>query len=290
MKKVLYLICFLVYCIGLEAHQMKVASYNIRFANRNDSINGNGWGQRCPVIADLIRYHDFDIFGTQEGQFHQVEELKNKLREYDYIGVGRDDGMKRGEFTAIYYKTDRFELLDEGNFWLSSTPDYPSLGWDADQVRLCTWGKFKDKQTGFVFMFFNLHADHVGVKSRDESVSLVLQKIKKSGGKLPVILTGDFNADQNSRCYMTIVNSKVLSDAYECAGIRYAVTGTFNAFDPNRKTTTRIDHIFLTSHFSVDRYGTLTDTYRIPVKNMENAFQARNPSDHFPVVAIIEYK
>ena len=114
MKKVLYLICFLVYCIGLEAHQMKVASYNIRFANRNDSINGNGWGQRCPVIADLIRYHDFDIFGTQEGQFHQVEELKNKLREYDYIGVGRDDGMKRGEFTAIYYKTDRFELLDEG--------------------------------------------------------------------------------------------------------------------------------------------------------------------------------
>ena len=90
-----------------------------------------------------------------EGKFHQVEELKNKLRGYDYIGVGRDDGMKRGEFTAIYYKTDRFELLDEGNFWLSSTPDYPSLGWDADQVRLCTWGKFKDKQTGFVFMFFN---------------------------------------------------------------------------------------------------------------------------------------
>ena len=135
MNKVLYLICFLVYCFGLEAHQMKVASYNIRFANRNDSINGNGWAQRCPVIADLIRYHDYDIFGTQEGKFHQVEELKNKLRGYDYIGVGRDDGMKRGEFTAIYYKTDRFELLDEGNFWLSSTPDYPSLGWDADQVR-----------------------------------------------------------------------------------------------------------------------------------------------------------
>lgn len=128
-------------------------------------------------------------------------------------------------------------------------------------------------------MFFNLHADHVGVKSRNESASLVLQKIKKSGGKLPVILTGDFNADQNSRCYMTIVNSKVLSDAYECAGIRYAVTGTFNAFDPNRKTMTRIDHIFLSSHFRVDRYGILTDTYRIPVKNMENVFQARNPSE-----------
>ena len=85
-------------------------------------------GGGSAVIADLIRYHDFDIFGTQEGKFHQVEELKNKLRGYDYIGVGRDDGIKRGEFTAIYYKTDRFELLDEGNFWLSSTPDYPSLG------------------------------------------------------------------------------------------------------------------------------------------------------------------
>ena len=87
MKKVLYLICFLVYCIGLEAHQMKVASYNIRFANRNDSINGNGWGQRCPVIADLIRYHDFDIFGTQEGQFHQVEELKLSFLRPEYIKI-----------------------------------------------------------------------------------------------------------------------------------------------------------------------------------------------------------
>lgn len=289
MKKVLYLICFFVYYFVVEARQMKVASYNIRFANRNDSINGNGWGQRCPIIADLVRYHDFDIFGTQEGKYHQVEGLKTELPGYNYIGIGRDDGIKRGEFTAIYYKTGRFDLLDQGNFWLSSTPDHPSLGWDADQVRLCTWGKFREKETGFIFMFFNLHADHVGVESRNLSASLVLRQIKKLGGKLPVILTGDFNADQNSKCYMTIVDSKMLSDAYECADIRYAVTGTFNAFNPNGKTTTRIDHIFLTSHFRVDRYGILTDTYRTPAKNVENTFQARNPSDHFPVVAIVEY-
>ena len=155
MKKVLYLICFLVYCIGLEAHQMKVASYNIRFANRNDSINGNGWGQRCPVIADLIRYHDFDIFGTQEGQFHQVEELKNKLREYDYIGVGRDDGMKRGEFTAIYYKTDRFELLDEGNFWLSSTP-IPV--WDGMPIKcVCALGESSRISRQVLFLCFLIY-------------------------------------------------------------------------------------------------------------------------------------
>lgn len=290
MKKVLYLICFLICCPILEAQQMKVASYNIRFANRNDSVNGNGWGQRCPVITDLIRYHDFDMFGTQEGKFHQVEELKAGLPGYDYIGIGRDDGIKSGEFTAIYYKAGRFELLDQGNFWLSSTPDYPSLGWDADQVRLCTWGKFREKKTGFTFMFFNLHTDHVGVESRDQSASLVLRKIKKLKSKLPIILTGDFNADQYSKCYNAIVNSGILSDAYECADIRYAVTGTFNAFSPDRKTGTRIDHIFLTSHFRVKRYGILTDTYRSPVKNAENTFQARNPSDHFPVVAILEYK
>lgn len=290
MKKVLCLICCLIYCCTLDAQQIKVASYNIRNANRNDSINGNGWGQRYPVIANLIRYHDFDIFGTQEGKYMQLEDLKNKLPEYDYIGVGRDDGAKSGEFSAIYYKKERFTLLDQGNFWLSSTPDYPSLGWDAYCVRLCTWGKFKEKETGFTFMFFNLHTDHVGIESRNRSASLVLQKIKKYGNKIPVILTGDFNADQYSECYDVITNSRMLSDAYECADIRYAITGTFNAFNPNRHTTSRIDHIFITPHFCVERYGILTDTYRTLVENTENTFQARTPSDHFPVVAILRYK
>ena len=142
-----------------------VASYNLRNANGGDSINGNGWGQRYPVIAQIVQYHDFDIFGTQECFIHQLKDIKEALPGYDYIGVGRDDGKEKGEHSAIFYRTDKFDVIEKGDFWLSETPDVPSKGWDAVLPRICSWGHFKCKDTGFEFLFFNLHMDHIGKKA-----------------------------------------------------------------------------------------------------------------------------
>lgn len=139
-----------------------VATYNLRQHNHHDSVQGDGWGRRYPVMAKLIRFHGFDIFGTQEGYKSQLEELKAELPGYEYVGIGRDDGKEEGEHSAIFYRTDMFDLVDHGDFWLSETPDRPGLGWDAVCNRICTWGKFRHKPSGREFLFFNLHMDHVG--------------------------------------------------------------------------------------------------------------------------------
>ena len=281
-----------------------VASYNLRNANGGDSINGNGWGQRYPVIAQLVQYHDFDIFGTQECFIHQLKDMKEALPGYDYIGVGRDDGKEKGEHSAIFYRTDKFDVIEKGDFWLSETPDVPSKGWDAVLPRICSWGHFKCKDTGFEFLFFNLHMDHIGKKARVESAFLVQDKMKELGKvkELPAILTGDFNVDQTHQSYEAFVSKGVLCDSYEKAGFRYAINGTFNNFDPNSFTESRIDHVFVSPSFQVKKYGVLTDTYRSIVGKGEKkrandcpeeiaikAYQARTPSDHFPVKVELEF-
>ncbi len=278
------------------------ASYNLRNANGSDSINGNGWGQRYPVIADMVRFYGFDIFGTQECFLHQLQDMKAALPGYDYIGAGRDDGKDGGEHSAIFYRTDKFELIKNGDFWLSETPDKPSKGWDAVLPRICSWGHFKCKDTGFEFLFFNLHMDHVGKKARVESALLVQEKMKEFGTELPAILTGDFNVDQTHQSYEALVSKGVLKDSYEAADFRYATNGTFNSFDPNNFTTSRIDHVFVSPAFHVVKYGVLTDTYRSENSETEEAkvkdapkeisvkkYVARTPSDHFPVMVELEF-
>lgn len=282
---------------------LTVASYNLRYANAGDSVSGNGWGQRYPVIASLIRFHGFEIFGTQEGYLPQLEDLKRELPGYEYIGVGRDDGKDAGEHSAIFYRTDLFELLDKGDFWLSETPDVPSKGWDAVLPRICSWGHFKYKDTGKEFLFFNLHMDHIGKKARVESAFLVQQKMEELGKDLPAILTGDFNVDQTHDSYHALVDKGVLCDSYEVCDFRYALNGTFNSFDPNNFTESRIDHVFVSPAFHVKKYGVLTDTYRSSKGEKEKAevndapdeialeaYQIRTPSDHYPVKVILELK
>lgn len=264
------------------------ASYNLRNANSADSLQGDGWGNRCPIIARLVQFHEFDIFGTQEGLRHQLDSLKTSLPKYDYIGVGRNDGKKKGEHAAIFYRIDKFELLEHGDFWLSETPEKPSVGWDAVLPRICTWGHFKYKDTGFEFLFFNLHMDHIGKQARVESALLVQQKMKEIGENLPAILTGDFNVDQTSESYQVLHESGILSDSYEVAQLRYATNGTCAGWNPNTYTPNRIDHIFVTKNFIVEKYGVLTDTYRIK-NEATGMYEARIPSDHFPVKAVLKY-
>ena len=284
-------------CQSYKPTFLNVASYNLRNANGSDSAHGNGWGQRYPVIAQMVQYHDFDIFGTQECFIHQLNDMKKALPGYDFIGVGRDDGKQKGEHAAIFYRTDKFDLLEKGDFWLSETPDVPSKGWDAVLPRICSWGHFKCKDTGFEFLFFNLHMDHIGKKARVESAFLVQKKMKEFGTKLPAILTGDFNVDQTHQSYDAFVSKGVLCDSYEKSAFRYATNGTFNGFFTNSFTKSRIDHIFISPVFQVKKYGVLTDTYRSVKKGNKadvkdcpeeidiESFEARTPSDHFPVKA-----
>ena len=294
----LTILLFSVLVIPMCAGNLVVASFNMRYANPADSLNGNGWGQRLPHITSLIRFHAFDIIGTQECLEHQLEDLSGLLPEYAYIGVGREDGVHAGEHSAIFYRKDRLTVLDHGDFWLSEIEDRANKGWDAALERICTWGKFKDKVTGAVFMFYNLHMDHRGVRARSESARLILRKIQALPHHLPAILTGDFNVDQTSPSYQVLTEGHVLYDSYELAPIRHALNGTINGFHPDRMTTSRIDHVFVTGNIRVLRYGILTDTYRVPASGASmklsdgnfpdevqfETYVAKTLSDHFPVM------
>jgi endonuclease/exonuclease/phosphatase family metal-dependent hydrolase len=279
---------------------MLVGSYNIRYQNKEDNERGNSWKQRCPVICDQVNFLAPDIFGAQEVLHPQLLDLLQGLDGYDYIGVGRDDGKTEGEYAAIFYKKDHIRLLDNGNFWLSETPEKPGLGWDAACIRICTYVHLKDRNTKKKIWFFNLHMDHVGVTARAESAKLIVSKIKeltKSGEK--VFVTGDFNVDQTNDNFPTFTSSGVLSDSYEKAEQRYAPNGTVNSFDPNLFSSSRIDHIFVSPSLRVCNYGVFTETYRAPIElgssqgekrfdfPDEISFQkniAKTLSDHFPVI------
>lgn len=289
--------------LAAKPAQFNVASYNIRMPAGSDSTAGNGWGRRGPVVAKLAYFNDFDIFGTQEGYKFQLEDMLKEMPGYAYIGVGREDGKEGGEHSAIFYNTKMFDILDHGNFWLAEDTTYPHLGWDAACVRICTWGKFRHKDSGREFLFFNLHMDHVGKVARIESANLIKRKMNELGSKLPVFLTGDFNIDQFSDEYATITGDGKLKDAYTNAEFIFAPNGTFNSFHPDGFSNQRIDHIFTTPNVHVLKYGVLTDTYRTtdgtdealaadnaPQMMRISKAQPRTPSDHFPIKAKIELR
>jgi len=284
-------------------HRIKVSSFNVRNDNTSDASSGNGWVNRLPVIANMILFHNFDIIGTQECKNNQVLGLRDSLARfnYAYIGRGRGTNPTDDEFSAIFYKSDRFTLINSGNFWLSQTPDVPSIGWDAALNRICTWGYFEEKTTGFNFYAFNLHLDHKGTKSRKYGSELVMKKIRDIAGGQPTFLTGDFNVDQHSEGYAVITSMCSMYDSFLMAPIVYNPTGTINSFSVTNTTTQRIDHVFITQHFTPLRYGVLTDHYwnnatgnYLPPTNFPNDIlvqeaTTRLPSDHYPVMVELKY-
>ena len=313
MKKHFLITLLFAVTLQMTAQQLLVGSYNIRYKNANDSVNGNVWTKRCQVICDQVNFMAPDIFGAQEVLYSQLQNMLNALDGYGYIGIGRDDGKQAGEYEAIFYKTDKLKLLDHGDFWLSETPDKPGLGWDAACIRLCTWGKFaiidpeNDTHGGFfnlrrqkkdhrVIYFFNLHMDHVGVVARREAAKLVVSKVKEIAQGAPVFITGDFNVDQDNEIYSIFTQSGILKDSYNAARIRFAENGTFNAFKTEYYTTSRIDHVFVSPETYVESYGVLTNSYWTPDEIDETLkssdapqeitfdnYIRRNPSDHYPV-------
>lgn len=297
--KSLLLVILSFYTIKIAAQStlpLKVATYNIRYENQGDAKNGNAWETRLPVIASIIRWESPNIFGAQEVLVQQLKDMKRVLPEYAAYGIGRKDGKGAGEYAPIFYKKSDFQLLKSGTFWLSETPEKPSKGWDAALPRICSWVYLKHKNTGKKIWFFNVHMDHVGVKARAESSRLVLRKMKAMVGREAAFLVGDFNVDQHNDNYKILNDSDYLDDAYQLAPQKMAWNGTYNAFEPNQWTASRIDHIFVTSNVAVDGYAVLLENYRrknlqIKGKKVDGNLQEASskdyiislPSDHYPV-------
>ncbi len=258
-----------------EAAPLRVATFNIRMNTSGDKENA--WPNRAAWVRELISFHQFDIFGTQEGFIGQLKDI-SELAGFAYVGVGRDDGKEGGEHSAVFYKTDRFEVLKKGDFWYSTTPQEPSLGWDAKIRRICSWAQFKDKKSGKSFFFFNSHFDHQAPTARRESAKLLLQKIESIAGKSPFFCTGDFNATPTDEPIQIL--SEKLADSYSVTeNPPYGPVGTFQGFKFTAPITSRIDYIFVSATIRVIRYGVLTDS-----KNQ------RYPSDHLPVMIDAEIK
>jgi endonuclease/exonuclease/phosphatase family metal-dependent hydrolase len=261
--------------LSVKAQDLNIATYNIRYNNPDDSLNA--WPYRKEPLMNMVRFYDFDIFGVQEALAGQIKDL-SELKGYDHVGVGRDDGKDKGEFSAIFYKKERLKLINSGTFWLSATDvQHPNKGWDAALPRICTWANFEDKKTGFKFYHFNTHFDHRGVEARRESAKLIMRMMKEIAGSSALVLSGDFNVDQNNESYHLFNNSGLLKDAYQTAAVKLSDNGTFNAFKmaTPASDTGRIDHLFFSKQFTIRRYGVLT-----------NSFQGRYPSDHFPVMVV----
>ncbi|MDR1406898.1 MAG: endonuclease/exonuclease/phosphatase family protein [Tannerella sp.] len=262
---------------GQEKASLRVATFNLRMDTNRDGENA--WQYRSEMVNGLIRFHDFDIFGTQEGFKHMLDDL-TATGDYARIGSGRDDGRDAGEHSAIVYRTDRFEVLDRGDFWYSETPAVPGKGWDATCCnRICSWGKFRDRASGKVFYFFNSHYDHEGRVARRESSKLLLEKIRTVAAGFPVFATGDYNATPDDEPIQTLLADGLLKDAYVLSEQKpYGPKGTFQGFDAKAPLNDRIDFIFVTGEIRILKYGVLTDRIR-----------ERFPSDHFPVMTVVEF-
>lgn len=277
----LLLACVLTACQGspdsddsTAGSSFNLMSYNIRYNNPDDGIHA--WPNRKHRVAALIRFHGADLLGVQEALEGQVNDLNRGLPNFDWFGVGRTDGANEGEFSAIFYRTSRFELLEHDTFWLSPTPDVPgSQGWDAALPRIVTWGKLRDKATGGQFYHFNTHFDHRGETARTESAKLLVARIDSLADTSRVVVTGDFNLTDDAEGYDVLTGA--LRDAHHTSITEhYGPESTFYGFELSDGPGPRIDYIFTSGDVRVLRHGTLTD-------NVNGAY----PSDHLPVLAEI---
>ena len=229
-------------------------TFNIRYDNPADSLNN--WKYRKDSVAAFITKIDFDVIGMQEVLHNQLQDLKERLPQYTAVGVGREDGKTKGEYAPLFFRSDKFELLDSNTFWLSQYPDSAGfIGWDGACTRIATWAKLKDKENGSIFMAVNTHFDHVGIEARKKSALLIIEKIKEIVGKNPAVVTGDFNVTDSSEAYSTITgNDFVLKDAYKICDSKEGPAYTFHDFGRiSADKRQKIDFIFVTPGIKVKK-------------------------------------
>ncbi len=264
-----------------EGVALRVSSYNIRYAAPADEKSGNGWALRKAPLAALIKQNQFDIVGTQEGNFDQMADLKELLPEYDYVGHPYAGRTSTNHTASIVYKKDKYEVLDKGVFWFSETPDKQSIGWDATDTRICTWARMKDKPSGQEFYFFTAHFYWRYVTAKQNSGPLMVRMVREiAKDNLPVICTGDYNSAPSTSQIKAIKG--FLKDARDVT-----VNPPFGPEDTNLgggnfqgEPKGRIDYVFVNDRVAVLNYVVLSNTYD----------NGRHPSDHLPVVCDVILK
>jgi len=256
--------------------KMRAMTFNIRYANPGDG--DNAWPHRRERVAEMIQSSDVDIAGLQEALFVQVEYLASRLLDYEWYGVGRDDGRQAGEFSPIFYRKDRFRPVDRSTYWLSTTPEKPgSKSWDAALPRIVTCLKLEERRTKQNFWAINTHFDHRGENARRESAKLIAERIASVAGSSPVVLMGDFNCRRNSDPYRLLTAAEHAEPAFQdtfklSAEGHEGPDSTWNGFKevvPGQV----IDFIFVRGPIGVRRHATLVAR-----------FDGRFASDHLPVL------
>lgn len=276
MKKLL--LVFISLSILSEVHaqnHLNVMTFNIRYNNLNDGINA--WIHRKDNAASQVLFHETHILGVQEALHDQILDLTLRLPRYKYVGVGRDDGKTKGEYSAIFYDTTRLKVLESQTFWLSETPSVAgSKSWDAAITRIVTWAKMQDKRTKKTFYVFNTHFDHIGKVARRESAKLLLAQVNKIAGTSKAIITGDFNAHPDDEPIKVIVEPTNPLKLIDTKGLsktgHYGPIGTGNGFTSKENSDQPIDYIFTNKKITVLQHATLSQTWG-------GLFS----SDHFPV-------
>ncbi len=271
MKRYLLSILLAVFMLPMAAQDdegIKVMSYNIRTGEAKDGTNS--WGLRYPATAEMIKDQKPDVFGVQEAMSYQILFIEDNMRDYKGVGVGRENGKKEGEHMSIFWNRKTMSMLDWGTFWLSETPDKPSMGWDAACKRTATWALMKDKKTGNRFYFVNTHLDHVGTEARRNGLQLILDrvaKINKDG--LPLVLVGDFNVTPDDKALAP------LEGKMESARAVAKTTDNVGTYNNWGKASDVIDHIYITGFSSCPEFRTVTKKYS----------DRKFVSDHYPVTA-----
>lgn len=250
---------------------MRIMSFNVLCYGDDEHT----WEIRIPLVTRIITKYLPDTFGVQEATPGWMRALSASLPYYKYVGVGRENGKRKGEFSAVFYRKDKFELLDSGTFWLSETPDKPTKGWDAVCYRVCTYAKLKDKKTGREFVHFNTHLDHKGQVAMQKGAELVTKKANEICRGLPAFFTGDFNVTPESKpCKAVIKNG--FTDCRDAAEITDRDI-TFHAFGRDGMGSV-IDYVFFKGDVTVSEFAVVRDK-----------IDGLLPSDHYPVYADLEF-
>lgn len=271
-----FFIAFLSTVATASGQSMTFLTYNIRFDNPADGADA--WTERRDFLAGQLRFHRPDVFGIQEGLHRQLEYLQEQLPGYAWVGVGRDDGARAGEYSALFFRSDRFRAIESGTFWLSDTPDTVSKGWDAALPRICTWALLEDTAAQLRIMVFNTHFDHIGKAARTASASLILKKMTElNTGSAPMILMGDLNCEPEEEP-IAILQSALNETRDASREPPFGPDGTFNGFKFKEPVTRRIDYIFTSPGIHVIQYAILSDSRN-----------CHYPSDHLPVLARCEW-
>lgn len=226
---------------------ISVLTYNVRYDNPGD--DNNNWGRRLPKVNAFLDSIASDVIGAQEVLHNQLGDLLAAHPGYDYYGVGREDGKEKGEYQPLFWKKERFELVDKGHFWLSETPEKPSHGWDAACERTAVWAKLQDKLSGRAYLFMNTHLDHVGEKARANGVRMLKERARiLSGDSLEIVITGDFNADPSSSVILDMLDGGLLRNARSVASEVSGPEWSYHDFGklplPERPL---IDYVFVSS-------------------------------------------